>query len=193
MSIISVDNLKTFMGMPSGETTDDTILTNIIAEIEDFIQNVVCQRQFAVADHTEYYDGDGTDILLLENLPIVSVTSLYDDTDRAYGSDTLISSDDYILYKLYGYIKLDGYRFQEGSQNIKIVYRAGYGSGVGETAMPDELKRAFKQYMVAEYLIQKGNIDAVGLEGNRTRPDILKKEAMGVFDRYKNVRLTTRQ
>lgn len=193
MSIISVDNLKTFMGMPSGETTDDTILTNIIAEIEDYIQNVVCQRQFAVANHTEYYDGDGTDILLLENLPIVSVTSLYDDTDREYGSDTLISSDDYILYKIYGYIKLDGYRFSEGSQNIKIIYRAGYGTAEGETPMPDELKRAFKQYMVATYLIQKGMIDAVGLEGNRTRPDILKKEAMEVFDRYKNVRLTTRQ
>jgi len=193
MSIISVTDLKTHMGQPSGETTDNTLLANIIAEIEEYIQNVVCQRQFASAEYTEYYDGDGEDKLFLDNFPIVSVTSIYDDPDRVYPAGTLIASTNYILYKRYGYVQLYGSVFSAGAQNIKITYKGGYGTGAGEIAMPNDIKMALKDYMLAKYLLQKGQIQAISETSNRIRPDILMKEAMKVFDLYKTLGRSIKQ
>lgn len=186
MSIIANSDVKTFLGITV--TGDDALLTTLLTQIEEYVQNVYCERQFAAANHTEYYDGDGSGVLLLDNYPIVSVTSVHDDTDREYGADDLIDSDDIITYEKEGKLVLDGLCFTKGNKNVKVVYRAGYGSGEGETAMPNEIKLALIQLTAALYLEGKGSLDAMAGNSEIYRPNKLRKEAYAILDKYKRIR-----
>lgn len=93
-------------------------------------------RTIATATYTEYYDGDGSDRVVLNHRPVTSVTSLHDDPDRGYGSTYLIAATDYILYADQGIIVLDDDTFAKGKQNIKCVFAAGWTKG----SEPEEIQ-----------------------------------------------------
>jgi len=188
LSIITNADVKSFLNI--SVTDDDTLIDDIITRIEAYIQNVYCQRKFEAQDLTEYYDGDGTDTLLLDNYPIVSITSIHDDPDREYNSDDLIDSDDIIIYPGKGIIVLDGTTFDKSKKNIKVVYRAGYGDGEDEIAMPNDLKMAFIKLAASEYLKSKAKINVIEGEDEQTvdKPGRLSKEAYEIFDKYRRIR-----
>ena len=88
-----------------------------------------------------YYHGqDWRDRLLVARPPIVSVTNLWDDPLRVYA--TPLASTLYVVPVAgtddanAGMIRLDGYRFQAGVQNIKITYSGGYA------VIPADLEQA---------------------------------------------------
>lgn len=90
-------------------------------------------RTLRHASHTEYYDGDGTDKLFLNNYPITSTASTISlwvnaDTPRAYGDGDKISSDNIIIKESDGLIVLDGDVFTKGAKTVKITYDAGYAN-----------------------------------------------------------------
>ena len=187
-NILDKSDVKNFLGIPSAASADDTLITTIIAQIEAEIKTYCKRKYFQATSLTEYYDGDGTDILLLKEYPIVSVTSLYDDTDRVYGSDTKIGSADIIIYGDEGYIRLDGLSFTKGEKNIKITYKAGYGTGTGETAMPEDLKLALVMLASAVYLEGKAGVNVFENQEITYRPNQLRKDGYKIFDRYKKIR-----
>jgi len=177
--LTTLNAVREFLKIPDSITTDDTLLLHLITRVSKEIEKF-CERTFAQANSTEYYDGDGTDTLLIDNYPINSITSLYDDTDRTYGSDTLIDSDDYVFYSEEGKIVLDGGTFSIGLKNIKIVYNAGYST------IPEDLEQACIKKVAAEYLESQKGIVATKGESN----DISKwrEEADKVIERYKRIR-----
>ncbi len=187
MPILDKSDVKNFLGIPSAASADDILITTIITQIEAQIKEY-CQRIFEAVNFTEYYDGDGTDLLLLNNYPIVSITSLYDDTKRVYGADTLIDSADIIIYKTNGCVRLDGHIFTKSEQNIKIIYRAGYGTGVGETAIPENLKLGLIYLASAVYLEGKAGVAVVEGQEMVYRPNHLKKETYKIFNKYRRIR-----
>ena len=68
---------------------------------------------------TETYSGDGTPVLTLRQLPIVSVTSLFVDEEE-------ISASDYVVNKTS--VQLTGQRvFAQGNLNVSITYVSGGG------------------------------------------------------------------
>jgi hypothetical protein len=89
---------------------------------------------------TAYFDGhQERDKLFLNTNPVTSVTSLHDDPERAYGSDTLLDSDDYVVYD-WG-IQLDGFKFFKGYKNIQVIYVGGYTPTTREDALVNALLR----------------------------------------------------
>lgn len=119
------------------DATLDVINMCINAVSDHF--DLVCGRELKYGSYTEYYDGMGQPLLFVRHWPIVSVTYLYDDTDRQYNSDDLLynvpgdsAQDEYEImnvnrpYGNNGIIRRIGGIFCNGQNNIKIVYKGGY-------------------------------------------------------------------
>lgn len=170
--------LKSYLSLDV--TTHDTLLQNIITQVSYQIQ-VLCNRIFASASYTEYYSGKGNNFLLLRQYPVSAITSIYDDTDRLYSADTLISSDDYALEDAgdSGIVKFDGLILSRGLNNIKVVYTAGY------TTIPSDLEMACVKRCAADYIESLGGINAMEGETLTYKPYNLRKEADKIIERYK--------
>ena len=124
-ALINKMMLKEYLDL-SGTGEDDFldgVINAVTAIFEDY-----CNRKFTEQRYIEYYDGDGHDVLFVNNLPIVKIESLYDDTERDFASTDLIDSDDILVYNEDGMIRLydDEAYFVKAVQNIKIDYWAGY-------------------------------------------------------------------
>jgi len=142
-----LSNVKDFL---NESTTDhDRMLEQYIQIATDDIERY-CDRNLRERTYgangleAEYQNGDGCKYIYTEEKPIISVTSLYDDTSNEYGSDTLFASTDYHIFKDIGKILLLGdsslgSNFQVGTANIKIIYTAGYGTFEIITGRNDKL------------------------------------------------------
>lgn len=89
-------------------------------------------RVYSIAPYTETFDYNGTDVLVLKNAPVTSVTSVLYSTS-ALGTDTYSLSDtktedtDYTVYLDEGEIEfLSNWSPAEGRKRIKVNYLAGY-------------------------------------------------------------------
>jgi hypothetical protein len=116
---------------------DDAEQIQLIEAATDSIESV-CRRTFAPTTYTETYNGPGLPRLWLRQRPIISVTSVM------LGSSVLAATD-YTLDANLGCLWYgdDGggagrHRsgWQEGVQNITVVYRAGF------SPIPASVKRA---------------------------------------------------
>lgn len=139
MSITTVAHCKAFRGIGSENTEHDAELERIIPAVQVFLEQE-CARAFEQATVTEYYNGagwwnDGRTIqfpawrntLMVARPPIASITNIWDDQDRAYGSETLLGAANYVIADAEaGLIVLDSLCFQRGLRNIKITYVGGY-------------------------------------------------------------------
>ncbi|MCK9324719.1 MAG: hypothetical protein M0P69_04405 [Bacteroidales bacterium] len=173
-------NVKEALGGDDSIDNDEDMIDNLIARVSDEVEDY-CRRSFHAADYTEYYDGDNTDVLLMRNYPVNSVTSIHDDTDRVFGSDTAIDSGDIIIeatHKDKDRIRLDDDFFSKGVQNIKVVYNAGYST------IPTDLERAAINKVMADYLEYKSGINK--MSGDLvTRIDKLREQADKTIERYR--------
>jgi len=124
------------LGITSTYTgADATVIKDCINDASQTIADY-CGRDLKIATYTEYYDGLGETELPLRHWPIVSITSLYDDTDRQYNSDDLLynvpgdsSQDEYEVLEVnnkHGIIRRIDAAFDNGKSNVKITYVAGY-------------------------------------------------------------------
>lgn len=140
--------------------------------------------RFLSTSRTEYFDGDGSDTLYVKAYPITTVTSLYVDPDRDYGSSTLIDTDDYSVYENEGTIKTDGNLLAGGRKSVKLTYTGGY------TTIPEDLQHAVKELVMFWY---KRNTDkrvgvtsvSIGDKSITYEKDI-PESVMSVFKRYRD-------
>lgn len=131
MAVDLTTRAKVKAHMRTSATTWDAAIDQLLPEVSEAIRQHCNVLDFASIAHTEQYDGHGQESLVLRNRPVASVTSLHDDPDRAFGSDTLIDADDYYTDLKAGIIKLDGGVFDRSVGGIKVVYTAGHSSVPG--------------------------------------------------------------
>ncbi len=137
---------------------DETEIKRLITAVQAVFERY-CNRLFDEAIYTEYYSGDGTDKLFVKNGPIYSVTTIHDDTDHAYGADTLVAATEYGTINDI-YVQMYTSRFAVGVNNIKIIYVAGYGDNL---AVPANLEHAGIEQ--AAWLFKKGEQHLYGISG----------------------------
>jgi len=142
--LVSVDDALSFIGIPSDDTRMEKLQFYINAA--SWYCNKHTRRKLKSRSLTEYYNGDGTNVLLMKNYPITAITHIYDDLSRAYGSDTEIDSSNlvYMPEDLACKLVYDGGVFSVGIRNIKAEYTAGY------TTIPYDLRQACLE-LVAYY------------------------------------------
>jgi hypothetical protein len=162
-ALATVDDVKSFYQFPktANRTIDNDLIEDLINRITQFFHGYCGTPQFKSKVYTEYYDGDGYTSLFIHNYPIISITSMNDDSDWGFGNDTLISSSTYrIVDEMY--IVLKDYSFTKGTQNIKVVYTAGY-----ET-IPRDLNLACIKEVVRAYKNRKAPDEIfTTIEGNQ--------------------------
>jgi len=90
--------------------------------------------------HTLYLDGPGGQALQLPYMPIQSITSIHDSTDRTYGSGDLVAGSDYDLFGSEGLVYLKDASvhgsWSETTRAIKVI------AVVGWTTVPEAIQHA---------------------------------------------------
>lgn len=156
MALTTLATVKTLLGVASSDDSQDALLTILIAGVGPMIERSL-KRKLDQDTFTEYYSGDGTPFLVLNQRPVHSIASLYVSEDGHFGDGTfttaglLVAGTDYALMRtstetessLSGIVRRIGgvwpvATIREagmlvaapvgGSGNIKITYTAGYAS-----------------------------------------------------------------
>lgn len=128
--------VKEFMGITN--TSDDALINSLNTRVSAFVESF-CNRTFLSATHIEFHDGrpDQAEQVLLDNFPVISITTVHDDLNHIYGADSLIPAASIIVHDDTGVLRrADGIFFTEGFKNIRIEYVAGF------TATPPDLEQA---------------------------------------------------
>lgn len=84
---ILLSTVKTQLGI-TGDSEDARLRLFLPQAIS--IAESYCNRKFCKQTVTEFYDGNGTHDLVLRNVPIVSITNLWEDIDRSFGASSLL-------------------------------------------------------------------------------------------------------
>jgi len=151
-SWITLAQLKVYAGITTTDATRDTMLEGII----DSVSVELCRfvgREISKTTYTAVYlDGNGEKDLLLPHYPVVSITSLAENSVSLTEGLTY----DYLLYAAEGRL----HRIYGGWLNwpkiLLITYVAGYvvqgaTPGAGETALPLDLKMACQMQCAFEW------------------------------------------
>lgn len=147
--ISTLAEFKGFLGI-SGDT-QDTELTRVLSAAESFLEKET-GRLFEKAERTERKDGEGKEEIFLQNLPIVSITSVTIDDVEKTAADYKFDEDTGEFWHK------DLYDFTPGKKNIVIVYQSGWITA----AAPEDLKQAI--YSVASAVWKKRGNEGVASE-----------------------------
>jgi hypothetical protein len=108
------------------DNTDATVilLTRLITAASTFIQSHL-NRVFKSASYTEYRDGSGGHAMVFAAYPVTAVSQVVVD-----GQEIPVSITPGAAGYVYNptAVKLIGYRFHLGMNNVKLAYTAGYTS-----------------------------------------------------------------
>jgi len=192
-ALVELAPMKTYLNIPALEISQDALIEGFINEISSLIENY-CNRSFREQTHTERYNGVGVTELLLNHWPVNSITSIYVDSNRAFGASTLIDPANYEIFsdeKGEGYIveRFDAV-FPRGRKNIKITYVSGYENFAD---VPADLQLACKISVAFYYEQQqqknwtfsnksKGDENITLIQG-------LPESASLILDNYKRVEM----
>lgn len=153
MPLTTLDDLKTFLGIPLIDTSKDAILTMFKDSVEESIIEY-CDTDFSPTVVTnEVLDGIRSDIIVPKNAPIISVQKviLFNDIDGANGIelDTKQFGHDQNAITLRDMFT----PFYRGQ--VRIDYTWGYAS------VPANVKMVVYQSVKAEYQRYKQNSENV--------------------------------
>lgn len=191
VSALWIGSKFTVTGSTSNDETYtvDAITGSDITTVETLIdEEAGASVTIEMAGYVEYHDGKGRDFVAVKNPPIASLTNLYDDPGRDWGSETEITSANYVLSPTDkpNMIVLDGGVFYDGIQNVKITYIGGYAS------IPGDLGQACIETVVQK--VKEGREGRLGI-ASRSEPDGsislfmegLLPDVKRVLGRYKRV------
>jgi hypothetical protein len=125
----SLEAIRTWLGYQVGENTgNDAFLTIALSRQSEWIKQR-SGRVITQASVTEVHDGRGVPRIQLRDGPIISVTSVHEDLDHAFGASSLIDPDDYYVDQRRCQI------FRKGNapwiswpNSLQVVYLAGWAS-----------------------------------------------------------------
>ena len=197
--LVTLQQYKDFNGLES--VKNDARINHIIDQVSQLVKSYCATTivDFASTDKTEFFTikDDLVDTIILEESPIISVSSVQERTGQADAYVTLITENSDSSGK-YEYVVNDDSDsitrtsdsstkyWPKGHKSVKVVYRAGY------TSTPEDLKLAvfdlIKYYLKDEsrerMTIAGATVENPGSSsqpGNPGFPDHIKR----VLDMYK--------
>ncbi len=125
-ALVTLDFAKTYLKIPLSETSQDSIVELWVNAASDYIESEV-DRKLKSQIITEYQHGRRTNILLLKQYPVTSITSFYEDsTGKFSGNETLIDPSEYTIGEDSNSLIYVNRFFPSGYGNLKVVYVAGF-------------------------------------------------------------------
>ncbi len=159
-ALCTKDDVKKFMGITNVSPNDDTLIDNMIDRTTDLFETY-CKRKFFAAAYTEYHSPASSDKRIFpKNFPVNTITSIHDDPDRTYGSDSLITASEYGVMDDDATVEwIDG-NFAGGTNSVKIIYNGGY------TTIPEDLTQGCIEEVARRFRRRK-DVDV----SQKTMPD----------------------
>lgn len=161
IALITLAELKEYLAVGASDSTQDPILNALLNMASSWVANFL-KRNLVATSYTEYYDGDASLQLMLRNVPVVSITTIWVDYLRAWANDKIVNPANYFIKKQAGIVEAF-YLFGNwipGRANVKVIYVAGYDNlGVAESAqavngafgMPNAIRMAVKRIVDHHY------------------------------------------
>lgn len=135
----TVANLKALLGIPTSDTTQDTLLTLLVAAANRVVLDIFGLTSAASTAYTDKIDIDdsSTAIVMTRKYPLISVTSVTELGEALAATE--YSSNEHGAVKLLGDLRYWAY----GRESVVIVYEAGW------TTVPDDL--VYATTLIAAY------------------------------------------
>lgn len=187
-----------YTGISSADqTTYGTFLTAILASAADYMNNYTDRvlvdggNDTAITEYISYF-GDGQ-TLYLDNYPIGAITSIHNDQNWDWDSTTALDSTFYRKNNKRNAIVFISGQLTEGTENIRVIYTAGYGAE-GAPAIPEDLalctKMIFAQWLLNSSHASLGHgtlqISSLSAEDSVTLPaiQVIPTPAQKILARY---------
>jgi len=141
MVIVTKDDLKLHLGIPSKDTTKDDRLEAIAYGATASVAQLARDAGVVLVEEevTERYDGEDSERIILTYRPVLSVTGVWVSDNRVFDDDAKVDATRYVVYDRIGILRrADGVEFSAGIQNVKVTYKAGLIQGQGTP--PADLK-----------------------------------------------------
>lgn len=137
--LTTLDNVKAYLGTQSN--ADDALLSGMITSYSAYIQQWL-NRTIAQTTYHDTRDGNGSQVLVLGNYPVISVSSVtvgltVIPASAGYGQSGYVFDNKSVI--------LTGYSFTRARQNVFITYSAGYAT------TPSEIERACIELVALRY------------------------------------------
>lgn len=117
-ALTTLETVKAHLGIASGETASDNRLIFLVNGFSELFQNYT-GRKFAKGTFTEKLDGDCSEKIYLQTLPILSVSEI-----KLNG--IVVSAGGYVVYGDEGSVFYKNGVWPEGNQNIEVTFTGGY-------------------------------------------------------------------
>jgi hypothetical protein len=149
----TLNDLKLWLNIPIGTTTDDAILSALITNATAGMLNRMNRAGLVTATYTETRDGNASSHLALKNWPVTAITSLLINNVAVPPSPDGVQAgyvfDQYQISLIGSYFSWPGNsfgsNFSVGTGNIIVVYTAGYAS------IPPDVSEACKEWCAYRY------------------------------------------
>lgn len=139
--LCTVSDVKAFLDIPAGTTTNDALLQTLVTNASSFVNNMV-NRNLLSASYTETRNGVGGDRLPFREYPVTAVASVAID-GRAIQPSTSPEGFGYVFDDTMLYLRCG--IFPRGVQNVVIQYTAGYAN------TPADISQACVEIVAAKY------------------------------------------
>lgn len=162
MAIVDKATAMGFLKITSLNPDEGIILDALVDEISAAVEDY-CGRKFESATFTQDYNGSGTRNLMLQQFPIVSVTTVTRTKADAANTEVTVVKTEYNVHKDAGILQMHPVNYSDsavwlkGDMNYEIVYVAGYASG----SMPKAIIGACKIWIAVIFEKAKHNLFAV--------------------------------
>lgn len=135
-----------------GDTADADLIRTFANGISQHLQTMIGRTLINRSYTNEYYDGTGTDELVLRNRPVTAFSSLYVGLNAVTPLEQGIDKD-FMVDLSSGIVTLLWGEFERGRYNVKANYSAGYLVA----DVPYDLKMAVKEAIAFLYA-ERGRI-----------------------------------
>lgn len=126
-ALTTLADVKETLGISSAVTTKDNLIIRKINQASQLIENY-CQRSFKSAPYIEYYDGSGTQELMLRQRPVTVLTSVEARNTSLNDNDfSSVPTDQYFLDTNAGIINALSWFWGRYSR-WRVTYTAGYAT-----------------------------------------------------------------
>lgn len=124
--LVTLDDMKNYLGIPLLDTTQDTFLTFQISLVSEAIEGY-CNRVFSEATYTQtFYARDYYNYPLSINLFHYPFKTLNTIVEKTLPSDTGIAVEDYVIHKPTSILTKLFDRFFRNGTILEVEYVAGY-------------------------------------------------------------------
>lgn len=145
IDVTTLTRVKAFLQLGS-ETMYDAFLTSSIQSVSQRFQRYM-NRFLTQTARVEYFDvASNQAVFLPKALPVISVTDVRNDSDRVFGTDTIVSANEYSVLDS-ELMFVDGISLSPGYKTLRLDYVGGMAPNTTDfvTAFADIAEAADKQ------------------------------------------------